>query len=368
MTTFDRYLLKRYWHVYIIAFLALFGLYVIIDAFSNADDFLDREGTAFQVMLEMAEFYAYRASMFFDMIGSTVSVMAAMASFSLVLRYGELNPVLAAGIPTYRLMIPLLWGTLFINGAMVVNQELVIPRIASQLQIGAGSDAMVYSVEPVYDFATQILIAGQRMHLHEQKMEVAEFVLPVPLIADELTTIKAPAAVYEQRPANSGWRIMGVPTPYEDLKLTPRGREVVRPGARPDELFVVTDVSFDRLYRRDKNFEYLTTWELMRRIRSPSFGAVSIRSQSLHLHVRLTRPIMSLIAVLLGVPLIARKDSRGLVGNLAISAVAMGLAFGTSQAFFFLGKANVVSPDLAAWGPIIICGTASAWISGFVRT
>ena len=43
MTTFDRYLLKRYWHVYFITFLALFGLYVIIDAFSNADDFLDRD-------------------------------------------------------------------------------------------------------------------------------------------------------------------------------------------------------------------------------------------------------------------------------------------------------------------------------------
>ena len=87
-------------------------------------------------MLDMAEFYAYRASMFFDMTGPIVSVLAAMLAFSLVLRYGELNPVLAAGIPTYRLMIPLLWGTLFVNGAMIVNQEVIIPRIAEGIAGG----------------------------------------------------------------------------------------------------------------------------------------------------------------------------------------------------------------------------------------
>jgi len=39
MTTFDRYLLRRYWHVFGVGFLALFGLYFVIDIFNNLTEF-----------------------------------------------------------------------------------------------------------------------------------------------------------------------------------------------------------------------------------------------------------------------------------------------------------------------------------------
>ena len=37
VNTFDRYLLKRYLHVFAIGFIATYGLYIVFDAFSNAD-------------------------------------------------------------------------------------------------------------------------------------------------------------------------------------------------------------------------------------------------------------------------------------------------------------------------------------------
>lgn len=370
MTIFDRYLLRRYWHVFSISFTALLGMYIIIDVFTNADEF-DRPGGAMVVVLSMLEYYAYRSSMFLDMIGGTVSVLAAMVVFTLVQRHGELNPILSAGVPTYRLVLPLLWGALSVNGVIVANQELIIPRIASQLQVGAGQgDDVRHDVEPVYDFATKVLITGKRLHLLDQRVEFAEFILPVPQVSDRPTTLKAENATYRKAHGDKrgGWALKGINVPYQELGLTRWGQKIVQPGKNPDEAFVVSDVGFDRLYKRDKNYEYLSTLDLMRRMRSSSFSEISLRKQYMYLNSRLTRPIINLIVVLLGVPLVARRESRGLLVNLALCGTAMGGVFGVTQIFVYLGRANLLSAELAVWAPVILCGTISAWMSGWIRT
>ena len=131
MTTLDRYLLGRFGHVFVIAFVSLFGLFVVVDCFTNADDFLAQPGGPLAVVGAMARHYSYRVSYMFDVMGGVVSVLASMVTFALLQRNGELNPVLSAGIPTYRLIRPVLWGALLVDGAMACNREVVIPRIAS---------------------------------------------------------------------------------------------------------------------------------------------------------------------------------------------------------------------------------------------
>jgi lipopolysaccharide export system permease protein len=130
----------------------------------------------------------------------------------------------------------------------------------------------------------------------------------------------------------------------------------------------MTDVGFDRLYNRDKHYEYLSTWELMRRIRNPSFSHRSIRSQSLYLHTRLTQPILNLIVVGVGVPFVVRKESVSLLTNLAICCGVMGAMFAIDEAFQYLGKVSLLSPEMAVWAPIILWGTSAAWFTGLVRT
>jgi len=94
MTTFDRYLLSRYWHVFFIGFLALFGLYFVIDVFTNVTDFFDKPQDKATLIAGMAQYYAYRACYFFGLIGGTLEVVAAMVTMVLVQKHGELNPIL----------------------------------------------------------------------------------------------------------------------------------------------------------------------------------------------------------------------------------------------------------------------------------
>ena len=77
---------------------------------------------------------------------------------------------------------------------------------------------------------------------------------------------------------------------------------------------------------------------------------------------------MNVIVVLLIVPLIVRKESRGLIASLAASLGMIILSLGADQAFLYLGSENLLPLDLAAWAPVMLLGTLSAWLSALVRT
>ncbi|MEX0715275.1 MAG: LptF/LptG family permease [Planctomycetaceae bacterium] len=371
MTTFDRYLLRRFLHVFGILFVASFGLFVVIDGFTNVNKFQDDADDLSEVLGEMARHYGLQSSMFFDMAGPTLAVVTVMIVLTMLVRHSEAQPIFAAGIPVFRLLVPLVTGVVFVNVALSSNQEFVIPRIAHKIQaVGKDDDDKGDPVEPAYDNNTHIHIGGAEVFPGERRMRDAEFTLPAPEIAQELVTLKATAAHYlkqtEGRPA--GWLLKGVSPRFDQLSLTPHGGRNVLPVKDPADVFIVSPIDADMLHNRTQNFRYVSTPELIRRIRNPAYSTDTIRSQSIHLHSRLTKPILSIIAVLITVPLILMKESRNVVGNVALCTLLLGALFAIGQGFEYLGSANLVSAPLAAWGPVILDGTIGAWLFGVVQT
>jgi lipopolysaccharide export system permease protein len=371
-TTFDLYLLRRFLHVFVILFVSTFGLFVVFDGFTNVDAFQQGRDGAVEVLSSAAGYYVYQSSLFFDLIGSMLAVVSVMVVFAILQRHSEIHPILAAGVPIYRLLAPVVAGVLLVSAVVVVNQELILPRIAHALQRPRGAaEAAWRTVEPGYDRRTHIHISGQELFVGEGRMTGAKFVLPARRIAGDLTTLKArEARFFEEGPhvPATGWLLTDVTPHYADLRLTPEGRKVVLPTAEPNELFIVTDVSFDQLYDRNRNYRYVSTPELVRRIRNPSFDVMSIRGQILHLHTRLTQPLLNVIGALAAVPLIVRRESRGLIGNMALCAAVQASFLGVIHAFLYLGQVNLVAPDAAVWVPVVVIGTLSVWLYGYVQT
>jgi len=371
LTTFDRYLLNRYWHVFGITFCALFGLYVVIDAFTNVGDLLNIRDGAFGAVREMVELYSYRALWFLDVFGGTGAVLAALVTMSLVLRHGELNPVLSAGVPTYRLTVPLLIGTMVVNLLLVANRELAIPRIKHHLQMETGDDrSLGTEVEPDYDRATQIHVAGQQLFLGQQRLIGAEFTLPAQLITTRLTMVKSGEALFQPAKGDRprGWLLRGARPMLAQLDLVENGRKLVLPGETADEIFIVSDLSPDRLSHRESNFEFLSTRELVARLGNRTFATAMSTQQSLALHTRYLRYPINLLVVLACVPVLMRKESRSILMNLALCSAVMGITFGMIQACNLLATSHLIATDLAAWLPVIAVGTGSAWVTGWIRT
>jgi lipopolysaccharide export system permease protein len=368
-TTFDRYLIARYLQIFVILFVSVFGLYVVIDGFSNVDEFQDHSASALNLLARMGSYYGYQSTLFLDMCGPILTVIDAMIVFALLLRNSELQPVLAAGVPTWRLLVPVIISTVVVNGVMTLNQEFVIPRIADVLQTPRDSLMKgAIQIEPLTDPSSGIHIDGQDLSLNPQFIKNAQFVLP-PDIAQEMTTLKATEAVYyaasDEHPA--GWRLKNVETPFSQLALTKEGRKLVLALQNPKELYIVSELSFDLLYNRLQSSKLISTAELIHRLQSPAFGQATVRLAQ-HLHARLVRPLANILAALLAIPLILRKESRGLITNMALSAAVLTAMLAVSEAVAYCGRTGSLTPELSAWIPIFLAGTLFTWLSGIMQT
>lgn len=373
MTLFDRHLLKRFWHVFAIGFVATYGLYVVFDAFSNADEFQSGSAseTTVTVLTKMVSHYFFQAFPFFDMVGPILTVLAVVGVFALLQRSREIYPILSAGTPSWRLAVPIIVGTLAIEFCLAINQEVIIPSIAERLQANRGDGgAAMHDVQPARDYVTNIEISGDQLKISERKVLNARFLLPVPLQVIEPTTLKAAEAIQipasRNRPA--GWLLRNPKPAYKELTLTAEGSHRILKAPSSDDMFVVTDVTIDQLHNRTRSFKYLSTSQLIHRIRNPAYGMVTIRSQSVHLHERLGRPFLILISVLVAIPLTLRRESHSLLLNIAVCTLVLGVLFVLTQASVHLGRLNVVDIELAAWVPIVVCGTCAAWLSELVQT
>lgn len=372
MTTFDRYLLGRLLHTFVVFFIAAYGLYIVIDLFTNIDDFQHGSTSIPELVFRIAEFYLFRCSDFFEMAGPILIVIAVIAVLGLLQKHSETYPILAAGIPAFRLLKPLVIAALVLNGALIINQEFIIPMIAMQLQTPRGAaTAEVQKVDGVYDYSNHLMyIHGETVLVESQTLSEAAFNLPVPQLAKEPVFLKAETAVFlpgrEKRP--SGWLLRDLTAVLDPALLTEEGARRVIPLENGKDVFIASEVSFDQLYNRGRNTKLLSSFQLVQRIRNPSTGIVPVRGQSLALHGRITRPILCVIAITMALPMVIRKESRSLIMNMAICSAVLGCSYAVTQGCMAMGSAGVLRPDLAAWLPVILNGIASSWTASYVQT
>ena len=134
MTILDRQRYYAYIKGYFICFTALTSLYIIIDAFTNLDEFTEINDTPLKLMTFMGRYYAIRTSMIYDKLCGVIGMMAAIFAVTWVQRNNELLAMLAAGISAPRVIKPVMISGAMISALAVMNQELILPRFADELQ------------------------------------------------------------------------------------------------------------------------------------------------------------------------------------------------------------------------------------------
>ncbi|MCH2212731.1 MAG: LptF/LptG family permease [Fuerstiella sp.] len=381
-TTFDRYLWGRMLHTFVVFFVATYGLYIVIDLFTNIDAFqmetekasptVSSAQSALATMVrKIALYYLYRSSDYLGLAGLILVSISTMAVLGLMEKNSESHPVLAAGIPAFRLLKPFLMGTAALNFLIICNQELIIPSIAVELQTPRGRDQTIkQEVIPVYDYSNHMMsIDGESVSVAESRLDTATFYLP-PELAQGGCALRAESAIY--LPANdrhpSGWILTNQTGVFDPKLLTDEGRKRIIPKSNGKDVFVASEVNFDELYYQGRNPKLLSSMQLVKRIRHPATGSVTVRQQSLALHSRVTKPLLSMMGAAIALPLILRKESTGLVINLAICSCVLAAIFGITEGSLLLGNAGLIRPELAAWLPVVFAGTTSVWTSGYVQT
>ena len=163
MTILDK---QRYWSfikAYVICYVSLVGLYVVIDAFSNMDEFSKRADSATEMFQIMSRYYLVHQSQFFDQLCGVIGMMAAIFTVTWMQRNNEQLAMLAAGVSTHRAIVPVLVSSIIVSALSVYNQEVIIPYFGEELARRHDDDGeqRVNSVPIRYDSRGNMIHAKQ---------------------------------------------------------------------------------------------------------------------------------------------------------------------------------------------------------------
>ena len=348
-----------------ICFLSFSGLFVIIDAFTNLEEFLDigrRNGGQGSVQSAIFGYYGPRVLQFFDRTAPMIALVAAIFTLAMMQRANEITAIAAGGISKRRIAKPIFLATLAIIVLSVVNREVLIPNYRSQLAMNAQdmSAGKGRSFGQTVDHATGIAIRGKEVMPIDQTIEAPEFTLPADL-ATHGNRITADDGEYLAGDENHppGYLLNQV----ESSEGTPSsvaadGRTIVfQPSdydwLGPEQVFVASEVDTLRLAFPKELSRYASLSEMVRNSRNPTSSWSN--QHRVDIHWRIVQPFFDMTILLIGLPLVISRGERNLflaAGICLVVVMMMVLVVIASQS---MGASRIVTPPaLAAWIPIIV--------------
>jgi lipopolysaccharide export system permease protein len=361
----DRYLFRVFFRVVLILFCSLAGLLIVIDSFNNLDELIACSRSEGGIWRVLADYYGARTLLLFDYMAGMLAMTGAMFAITWLQRSNELTALSAAGVPTSRLLRPIVLGAMLISGLGAINREWGLPSVRSQLSRDiknwSGEHAQQFS--PKYDPQSDVLLRGLALFASDRRIEAPNFRLPpeAGLWGKELVGQAAYFRAAEgERPA--GWLLMGVHQP-EDLaeleSLSVHGRPLLlspknHAWLKPGECFVVSQLSFEELYVGSGWRHYLSTPELVFGLKSRALE--NSNELKILLHSRFLQPLLDLVVLFLGLPLVLRRDARKIFVTAGMSMTLVGTYYAVTLFCRALGNNYLLSPALAAWAPLLAFG------------
>lgn len=363
MTIVDRYVLKLYLKVFLVCFVSLTGLYVIIETFNNLEEFMElgkQQGSLFKVL---GDYFIARAFSFFDRCSHLLALMAAIFTITWLQRSNELTAIMAAGVPQWRVLKPIIAASLFVSLCAMANREIAIPMYKHQLvrnaQTWSGEQAQ--PMQSRVDYETDFFFSGNQVIPADSKILQPNVHLDRSypgwgsrINAEEGVFVKAD----EHHPA--GYLLSKIIKPRsleEAFSIAKDGKTTVyspndQDWLNDDQIFIVSNMNFQQLVNGDQLLNYASTLELIENIRNPSqdYGA-GLRVTA---HNRLLRPLLDISLLLLGLPIVASKRDRNLFVAAGLCVVVIAIFMVTGMLFHSLGSFGIVAPYIGAWGPVAV--------------
>jgi lipopolysaccharide export system permease protein len=365
MYLLDRLLIRSYLKAYIVCLVSLLSLYVVIDLFTNVDDFTSRNKGLGPILTHIGTYYGYRISRIFDQLCEVIVLLAAMFTIAWVQRNNELVPLLSAGVSTRRVVRPVLIAACLMLGLSVVNQEFVSPRIARYLlndrdDPNAEKDIPVTGAYEPNDIHLEGFMASRK----NQVVRQFSCLIP-PSVAGNLVTLNAKEAYYvppngERR--SGGWLLTGT-QPAELEGWDSPVLEMIDPG----KFFLHTKrVDFETLTRSRNWFMFASTLSVFGELNRS--GSTRLAPMAVLFHMRLTRPILGLVLVFLGLSVILRDQNRNVFISAGLCLILCAVFFTACFACKQLGDMDYLSPALAAWLPVLTFGPMAFVLFDAVHT
>ena len=371
-TTLDRQMIWSYLKAYVFCLISLMGLFVIVDLFMNLEDFTSGRRDFVSVAKFVGVYYWYKSFQIFDRLCESVILLAGMFTVAWMQRNNELLPLLSAGVSTRRVVQPVIISACAMMALAIVNQEIGMPNVDNFMlenrQNPEGSKDV--DVKGAFDM-NGVLIDGWKAVRKEQMIK--KFVAVIPARAGRNTaTLQAKEAFYipdsDEDKRSGGWLLKQTRT--EGVDNWGDNDDILKPLGNGEFFLKTKDGDLDTVVRVKNWFMYLPTWKLLKELDRP--GNTQHANLAIVFHTRMTRPVVGIILVLLGLSVILRDQNRNVFVSAGLCLILCLVFFASIFACQWLGKdelaAQYISPALAAWLPVIVFGPAAFVMYDAVHT
>jgi lipopolysaccharide export system permease protein len=397
MKIIDRYVIVSFIKNYLISFMVLVGLYVVLDTVFNFSALVQSPaaaagtGTALQNLLDtlrdIGDYYFYQCFLFFVQLSGIIPVVAAAFTLMRLSRFNELTALLAAGMPLLRIATPIVIAAVILNGLVLVDQEVLIPRMIPELTREHGdihkAATNYYDVQAMQDGDGGLLYAARyfpspagappkidELTVIQRNEKIHHHVDSSGKITDEkvlepYAIITAKSATWDA--ANGQWNLTNGQRATglrpSDMTAQQPNIQVYSSGVTPEEIGLYHSGNFVDLLSTERIDKLLA--------RSNSFGELSLWRVK---HWRFTQPLMNVILLLLAIPCVLTPEPRQLKAaatkTLILTGIAMGSVFLSQQLAATVPSAVAAYrwTAMMAWLPVFIFGPVSVYLLDRVKS
>ncbi|HEX8523636.1 MAG TPA: LptF/LptG family permease [Tepidisphaeraceae bacterium] len=379
MRILDRYILWNFIKNYVISFMVLIGLYIVLDMVFNFDELAEVQNrggaggveSAVSLLKGLVDYYFYQSFLIFAHLSGIIPLVAAAFTLIRMQRFNELTASLAAGVPLLRTAMPIVLAAVVLNALLVVDQEILIPRMIPKLtrkhdevqQVGVRT----YAIPSMQDEQNGILRASRYHPASATELPFMEYfdVIQRDEEGNAVAHVSADRADWDH--ANRRWRltrgtlVTGL-QPGSELKRTPC--PFYESNVTPDEV---------SLYHSSGYTELLSTPRINQLLARPkSYGMIDLLRVK---HARLTQWIVNIVMLLLAVPSVLSRDP----GRIRMGIMQCAVLCGACMTAIFISQQVAGTPPagtqwmdrwpaIMAWIPILIFGPIAVWLLDRIKT
>jgi lipopolysaccharide export system permease protein len=363
MKIFDRQMVAGYFKSYFVCLTSLLSLYIVVDLFINLDDFAHNGQGLTGMVQRIGFYYGAQIAQIFDRLCEAIVLLAAMFTIAWMQRNNEQVPLLSAGVSTQRIVLPVLICAFAMIGLTVLNQELLIPRVADRLTLARDDPGgqKEITVRQAYE-SNGIHITGLRALRKGRMVRDFQCLIPESLAGNQVhLTAKEARFIPGEEPHAGVWELTGcLPSDLEPIPGILQVRDTGRYALS------TRNIDFEALTRDPNWFLRASTIRLYHELQRPE--STRLASMAVLFHTRLTRPLLCMVLVLLGLSVILTDQNRNVVVSSGLCLVLCGLFFGACYACKMLGDSEILTPALAAWFPVIFFGPIALVMFDAVHT
>jgi lipopolysaccharide export system permease protein len=352
----DQQMVRGYFKAYGVCLLSMLSLYIVVDLFTNLDDFASKNGAFVAMLRHIGTYYSIKVFQIFDRLCEVIVLLAAVFTVTLMQRNNEQIPYLSAGVSTHRLVVPVLACACLTLTLALANQELILPQFADQLLYEKDDpigDKEVSVFRGAYE-PNNIHFEGGRATRKDLMVRDLHITIP-PSVNGNLLHVIVTEAHYKSHGTRGGtWELIGTkPAELEPIEGVLEVQDVGR------YLLHTREVDFDTLTRDQKWFLYASTWRIFQELQRPE--AARATAMAVLFHTRVCRFFLGMLLVIMGVSLVLNDQNRNLVIS-ASSCLALCASFFIANYISkLIGEYELIAPALAAYLPVLLFGPF-AWV------